>query len=283
MLGTGLLLVGAVGQRVPVGVSAERIELEDPDVNLPEAIVLAPYGYPLLIEALEGGGLDCEGCGRHGSQFIQLASSAIFHATASMLASVSSAMMAVTSSGSAQQMPLSDRSSAMARQRSFRAEVRSVLLMRLVYDRLAGSWGFGSQLVDWPSATALVHNVDEEHSTHHDRKHHAKADVILPSWRMPGLIGWAPLSALVLDRRRKDRDVGCEGGVVHETKILHPGAPWGFGSHLGDWLAPLQPVEQKLVGVDCGLIAIELAHAIDVLLEHLDEHLAVSGEPHDLL
>ena len=49
-LGIGLLLVGAIGQRGPVGVSAKRIELEDPNVNLPEAIVLAPYGYPLLVE-----------------------------------------------------------------------------------------------------------------------------------------------------------------------------------------------------------------------------------------
>jgi len=49
-LSVGFLLVGAIRQRVPVGVSAERIELEDPNVNLPEAIVLASYCYPLLVE-----------------------------------------------------------------------------------------------------------------------------------------------------------------------------------------------------------------------------------------
>ena len=54
------------------------------------------------------------------------------------------------------------------------------------------------------------------------------------------------------------------------------GAPWGFGSRLGNWLAFLQPGEQGLVGVDRGLVAIELAHVIDVEVQHLDEHFAIA-------
>ena len=51
---------------------------------------------------------------------------------------------------------------------------------------------------------------------------------------------------------------------------------WGFGSHLGNWLACLEACEQGLVGVDCGLVAIELAHVIDVFVQHLDEHFAIA-------
>jgi hypothetical protein len=49
-LGIGLLGIGLEGQRGPVGVPAEFVGLEDPDVDLPEAAVLAPHGYPLLAE-----------------------------------------------------------------------------------------------------------------------------------------------------------------------------------------------------------------------------------------
>ena len=54
--GVGFFPVGAVGQGDPVGVSAKGVGLENPDVYLPEAIVLAAYGYPLLAELGGSGG-----------------------------------------------------------------------------------------------------------------------------------------------------------------------------------------------------------------------------------
>ena len=50
------------------------------------------------------------------------------------------------------------------------------------------------------------------------------------------------------------------------------GASGGFGSHLGDWLTPLQAIKQGLMGVDGRLITLIALEAIDVILEHLDEH-----------
>ena len=51
---------------------------------------------------------------------------------------------------------------------------------------------------------------------------------------------------------------------------------WGFGSHLGNWLTSLQPVEQGLVGVDRGLVAVELVQIVDVFVQHLYKHFAVT-------
>ena len=50
-----------------------------------------------------------------------------------------------------------------------------------------------------------------------------------------------------------------------------------FGGQLGNWLAILQAGKYGLVGVDRGLIAIEVVHVVDVSFEHLDEHLAVTN------
>jgi hypothetical protein len=92
----------------------------------------------------------------------------------------------------------------------------------------------------------------------------------------------------LIDRGGHAREaLGAAVGVLHESSIHEIGGPWGFGGQSGHWplghrLARLEALEQCHVGVDCGLVAAILAQAIDVKLEHLDEHIAVGDFSHEV-